>query len=125
VESGIAYFCDWVNDDMPYSFHTKHGDLVAMPLSTEIEDRFVVVENFQSEQSWAEQVMDACDLLMSEAETQGGRILSIPLHAWVMGAPHRIKHVEAVLAHVMSKPGVWNATAGDIHDAWRKSTSEK
>lgn len=117
--AGIAYFCDWVNDDMPYAFHTKHGDLVAMPLSTEIEDRFVVIDNFQSEQSWSEQVMDACDLLLAEANEQGGRILSIPLHAWVMGQPHRIKHVEAALAYVMSKPGVWNATAGEICAAWQ------
>ncbi|MBC7625547.1 MAG: polysaccharide deacetylase family protein [Aeromicrobium sp.] len=117
--AGIEYFCDWVNDDMPYAFHTKHGDLVAMPLSTEIEDRFIVIDNFQSEQSWAEQVMDACELLLAEANEQGGRILSIPLHAWVMGQPHRIKHVEAVLAHVMSKPGVWNASAGEICATWR------
>lgn len=117
--AGIEYFCDWVNDDMPYVFQTKHGDLTAMPLSTEFEDRFVVVDNFQSEQSWAEQVMDACDLLLAEANEQGGRILSIPLHAWVMGQPHRIKHVEAALAYVMSKPGVWNASAGEICAAWR------
>jgi hypothetical protein len=90
-----------------------------MPLSTEIEDRFVVIDNFQSEQSWAEQVMDAFDLLLAEANERGGRILSIPLHAWVMGQPHRIKHVEAVLAHVMSKPGVWNASAGEICAAWQ------
>lgn len=117
--NGIDYFCDWVNDDMPYAFHTKQGDLTAMPLSTDIEDRFVVVDNFQSEQSWAEQVMDACDLLLNEAQTQGGRILSIPLHAWVMGAPHRIKHVEAVLQHVMSKPSVWATTPWQICQAWR------
>jgi allantoinase len=116
--NGVNYFCDWVNDDMPYAFHTKHGDLTAMPLSTEIEDRFVVVENFQSEQSWAEQVMDACDLLLKEANEQGGRILSIPLHAWVMGAPHRIKHVEAVLQHVTSKSDVWFTTPETIRERW-------
>ena len=32
--NGIEYFCDWVNDDMPYSFKTKNGDLTAMPLPT-------------------------------------------------------------------------------------------
>jgi allantoinase len=35
-----------------------------------------------------------------------------------MGAAHRIKHVEAVLQHVMAKPGVWSASASDIHAAW-------
>ena len=116
--NGIDYFCDWVNDDMPYAFHTKHGDLTAMPLSTELEDRLVVIDNFQSEQSWSEQIMDACDLLLNEAQSGGGRILSIPLHAWVMGQPHRVKHVEAALQHVMTRPGVWSASAGEIHRAW-------
>ena len=23
--NGIAYFCGWVNDDMPYAFHTQYG----------------------------------------------------------------------------------------------------
>lgn len=117
--NGIEYFCDWVNDDMPYAFHTKHGDLIAMPLSTEIEDRFIVVDNFQSEQSWCEQVMDACDLLLAEGETQGGRILSVSIHPWVMGQPHRMKHLEAALAHIMAKSGVWSASAGEICAAWR------
>ncbi len=121
--NGIAYFCDWVNDDMPYAFHTKHGDLTAMPLSTELEDRMVVINNFQSEQSWSEQIIDACDLLLNEAQTQGGRILSIPLHAWVMGQPHRIKHVEAALRYVMAQPGVWSASADDIHRAWASQQS--
>jgi allantoinase len=117
--NGIEYFCDWVNDDMPYAFHTKHGDLIAMPLSTEIEDRFVVVDNFHSEQSWAEQVMDACDLLLHEADHQGGRILSLSIHPWVMGQPHRMKHLEAALAHIMAKPDVWSASAGEIYATWQ------
>jgi allantoinase len=108
-----------VNDDMPYDFRTQHGALTAMPLSTELEDRFVIVENFQSDESWSQQIMDACDLLLAEAREQGGRILSIPVHAWVMGQPHRMKHLEAALAHVMAQPGVWSANAGEIERSWR------
>jgi hypothetical protein len=58
--------------------------------------------------------MDACDFLLAEANEQGGRILSLSLHPWVMGQPHRIKHLEAALAYVMSKPGVWSASASEI-----------
>ena len=116
--NGIDYFCDWVNDELPYRFHTRHGDLWAMPLSTELEDRFVVMDNQHSEASWAQQVMDACDLLLAEANDQGGRILSLSLHPWVLGQPHRIKHLEAALEYVMSKPGVWCANAGEVIDAY-------
>lgn len=115
---GIDYCCDWVNDDMPYRFRTDHGPLWAMPLSTELEDRFVMMDNLHSASSWAEQVIDACDLLLKEAETEGGRILSLNLHPWVIGQPHRIKYLEQALEYVMAQPQVWSAPASDILDAF-------
>jgi allantoinase len=117
-QNGIDYFCDWVNDDMPYKFHTLHGDLLAMPLSTELEDRFVVMDNQHSEESWCAQVCDACDFLRTEAQTQGGRILALSLHPWVLGQPHRIKHLEAALAHITAHADVWCASAGEIKEAF-------
>ena len=30
VEHGVQYFCDWVNDDMPYQFKTANGEIVAV-----------------------------------------------------------------------------------------------
>ena len=41
AEHGVEYFCDWVNDELPYEFTTASGPMTAMPLSTELEDRFV------------------------------------------------------------------------------------
>ena len=118
VQNGIRYFCDWVNDDMPYSFHTKSGDLTAMPLSNELEDRFVLMNNLHSEQSWLEQVCDACDFLLREAESSGGRILALNIHPWVLGQPHRIARLEQALAYISSCAGVWNAPAGEILQHW-------
>ncbi|MCE4552871.1 polysaccharide deacetylase family protein [Roseateles cellulosilyticus] len=115
---GIDYFGDWVNDELPYRFHTAHGDLWNLPLATEIEDRFVVMDNLHSEASWAEQVIDAFELLRTEARTQGGRLLTLSLHPWVMGQPHRIQHLETVLAHVAASTDVWQAAPGDILDAF-------
>jgi peptidoglycan/xylan/chitin deacetylase (PgdA/CDA1 family) len=122
-EAGIEYFCDWVNDDMPYPFRTKHGDLWAMPLSTELEDRFVIQDNQHTEASWAEQVVDAGDFLLAEAQQQGGRILSLSLHPWVLGQPHRMKYLEAVLDNLSARPEVWSASAGEILAAFRRGTA--
>lgn len=115
---GIDYCCDWVNDDMPYAFSTEHGPLWAMPLSTELEDRFVLMDNLHSAQSWAEQVCDACDLLLKESASQGGRILSLSLHPWVLGQPHRIKYLEQALEYITAQPQVWSAHAGTILDCF-------
>jgi allantoinase len=116
---GIDYFCDWVNDELPYAFHTAHGSLWNLPLATEIEDRFVVMDNLHAEASWAEQVIDAFELLLAEAKKeQGGRLLSLSLHPWVMGQPHRIKHLETVLKHISASAEVWQAAPGQIIDAF-------
>ncbi|MFV8819349.1 polysaccharide deacetylase family protein [Haliea sp. E17] len=114
-EHGIEYFCDWVNDDMPYPFHTAGGDLWAMPLSTELEDRFVLMNNLHSEQSWLEQVSDACDFLLQEAQDSGsGRILALNIHPWLLGQPHRIGKLEQALQRITGKAGVWSAPPGEI-----------
>ena len=85
----------------------------------------MVMDNQHSEQSWAEQVKDACDLLLAESREQGGRLLAISLHPWVMGQPHRMKHLEAALAYVLAQPGVWNAQPGDILEAFVRGSSER
>jgi peptidoglycan/xylan/chitin deacetylase (PgdA/CDA1 family) len=121
--NGVSYFCDWVNDDMPYPFHTDEGDLVAMPLSTELEDAFIIMNNLHSEQSWLEQVCDACDFLLAEADTQGGRILALNLHPWMLGQPHRIGKLERALEYITSREGVWSAYPGEILEAWQQASA--
>ncbi|MGY0583619.1 MAG: polysaccharide deacetylase family protein, partial [Paraglaciecola chathamensis] len=95
--NGIEYFCDWVNDDMPYRFKTDKGSLWAMPLSNELDDAFIMLNNLHSEDSYAEQMIDACDFLVKEANHSGGRILSLNIHPWMLGQPHRIGALEQVL----------------------------
>lgn len=111
--NGIKYFCDWVNDDMPYRFKTQKGDLWAMPLSNELEDKFIIMDNLHSEGSYVEQICDACDFLLEEANSQGGRILALNIHPWMLGQPHRISKLEQVLEYVTSKE-IWSAGANDI-----------
>lgn len=119
AENGISYFCDWVNDDMPYDFKTKNGILTAMPLSTELEDRFIILNNFHSSEDWADQIEDAFAFLLKESETGGGRILSLNIHPWVLGQPHRIQYLERVLDKLSNHPEVWSASASDITNAWK------
>ncbi len=116
--NGVRYFSDWVNDDMPYPFRTDNGPLWAMPLSNELEDRFILMNNGHSEQSYAEQLCDACDFLLKEAETGGGRILALNIHPWLLGQPHRIGKLEQVLDYVTAQRDVWSAPAGDILDSF-------
>lgn len=114
--AGLEYCCDWVNDDMPYAFRTAHGPLWNLPLSTELEDRFVLMDNLHPAASWSDQLIDASRFLLDEAEQQGGRILALNLHPWVVGQPHRIAYLERALAHITADPRVWCAAPGEILD---------
>ena len=118
---GVRYMGDWLNDDMPYGFRTKRGELVALPLSLELEDRFIMQDNLHSEWEYAQQVEDACDYLLAEAEKTGhGRLLALSVHPWLLGQPHRIGALERVLKHLSERPGIWSASASDIVAAWRR-----
>ena len=123
ASNGIDYMCDWINDDMPYSFRTPAGEITAMPLSTELEDRFIIVANQHSEAEYADQLCDACDYLLTEAKEQGGRLLALNIHPWVLGQPHRIGRLEQALEYITSQNGIWSASPGEIRNAWLEANA--
>ncbi|WBU56307.1 polysaccharide deacetylase family protein [Paracoccus sediminicola] len=123
AENGVEYCADWVNDDMPYKMRTESGPIFTIPLSSEIEDQFVMGQNLHSEDSWVEQVCDSVDFLAREAEEKGGRMLGLSLHPWMVGQPHRISSLEAVLDHLFAQDTVWQATSGEILDAFQKQAA--
>jgi peptidoglycan/xylan/chitin deacetylase (PgdA/CDA1 family) len=116
---GVAWFGDWINDDMPYLFRTTTMPLVALPHSSEINDRQILVDFRHSEGDFADQVADQFAFLAREAQTQGGRIMALTLHPWVIGQPHRIGALERALTAIVTEGGLWNASGDDIATAWK------
>jgi hypothetical protein len=44
--------------------------------------------------------------------------MGIALHPYIVGQPHRLRHLRRALRHIAAaRPGVWIPTAGAIHDA--------
>ena len=66
VKNGFTYHSDWVNDELPYTFKTAEGDMTCLPSCLELDDVFVLTQNLHSEDSFAQQVIDAADLLIQE-----------------------------------------------------------
>ena len=115
-EAGITWCADWVNDELPYAQQTRAGDLIALPLPLELEDRFIISENGHAESEYADQVIDACDFLLREAQVlSSGRMLALAVTPWVIGQPHRIKYLERVLAHLAQhRESIWNPLPSDL-----------
>lgn len=120
VRNGIAYCCDWANDDMPFEMKTKDGDLLAMPYAYETDDRVCLHDYHHTDADWLVQSKDRFDCLYREAAERGGRVMSIPLHAWVMGVPYRLGYVRELLEYILSHEGVWVATGAEIADLVRR-----
>ncbi len=116
---GVDYCCDWANDDMPYAMRTNAGTLYAMPLAQETDDRVVLLEFRHTEAAWLQQVCDRFDTLYRESARYGGRVMSLPLHAWVMGTPSRISYLREALDYMLGHDGVWPATGAEILAAFR------
>ncbi|MDX1690053.1 MAG: polysaccharide deacetylase family protein [Acidimicrobiia bacterium] len=115
---GVRYMADWVNDELPYSFATDHGSIVSMPLSSELADTTILVDSLHAVSEYVDQVTDAFDLLLAESAREGGRMLALSVHPWLLGQPHRIAAFEAILDLVGGRDDVWVATASDIVEAW-------
>ena len=118
ADSAIDYVCDWVNDDMPYRVQAGGRQIHSMPHPVDIDDYTILVANHHDEDEYRDQLIDQFDLLYAESATQGGRIMAISLHPWIIGQPYRIGTLEAVLDHIMRHAGVWSATGAEILDAW-------
>lgn len=59
-------------------------------------------------------------MLYREAGEHGGRILSLPLHSWVIGVPYRIGYLEEILDYILSHQDVWPATGAEILAAFQE-----
>jgi hypothetical protein len=42
--------------------------------------------------------------------------MCIALHPYMMGQPHRIRHLDRALGQIMAREGVWQATGAEIAD---------
>ncbi|MEK9533566.1 MAG: polysaccharide deacetylase, partial [Halieaceae bacterium] len=90
--------------------------MTCLPSCLELDDVFVLTQNLHSEDSYAQQVIDAADLLIKEGREQGGRLLSLNLHPWLVGQPHRIRTVREILEALLRERGeqIWHASPSSL-----------
>jgi hypothetical protein len=64
---------------------------------------------------WQERVVDQFDRLYREGAEQP-RVMSMSIHPYIMGVPHRIKYFEAAYDYMLQHDQVWFTTAEEIYD---------
>jgi len=120
-EAGLAYTCDWPIDDLPVALQGPASGLYTMPHSFELDDLLIMHQYFQTPYSFAEQLRDQFEFLLSESRSGGARIISLTLNPWISGHPYRIAAVENSLREIVGHPQVWTGTGMEILSAWKEA----
>lgn len=118
AEAGFDICLDWEQDSVPVPMKTAAKDVLAVPLSTELDDRILLNDRRQTEAEWADQVLEATRFLKREAHRFGGQVLGFSLTPYIAGQPFRTWALRKILAALGSDAEVWAATASQIADVW-------
>ena len=103
--AGIEYIGDWVVDDEPVTLKTKHAPVVALPYNFELHDIVMMALQSHPSDELYRRAMDHFECLYAES-AERPKFLSIAMHPFLSGSPHRIAHVRRAFADMLSRPGV-------------------
>lgn len=123
AEYGIKYTCDLFQDDQPQKIHVKKGRLISMPYSLEVNDVICYNSYLMSPRHYGEILKRQFDQLYQEGH-ESGTVMCIPLHAYLVGHPHRIRAFEEALKYITSHRDIWVTTAREIADFYYENYYE-
>jgi allantoinase len=115
AEAGIKYIGDWVFDEIPTTVNTSHGPLVALPYTLELNDIPTMIVQHHESGYWKDRCIDAFDRLYAEGATRP-RVMTISIHPYISGQPHRIKYLEEVYDYINSFDGVVHMNGKEIYE---------
>jgi len=117
-EGGFVYDADSYADDLPY-YDDRYGrPQLIVPYTLDANDmRFVAPQGFNSGDQFLAYLRDTFDTLYAEGEV-APKMMSVGLHARVVGHPGRIAALKRFLQHVLAHDRVWIARRIDIARHW-------
>ena len=117
AEHGLSFYCDLMNDDQPYLVDTKHGPIVSIPYSNEINDFTLLTRRAHSNAEFVDILKCELTELLNEAnDDQSGRLMNLGLHPHVVGRAYRMPALREFLNFAKDLEGVWFATREEIAD---------
>ncbi|MEM8791826.1 MAG: polysaccharide deacetylase family protein [Pseudomonadota bacterium] len=118
AELGFLYDSDCYDDERPYWSTEFTRPILIIPYSLDTNDsRFARGQGYEMADDFSTYIRDSFDTLYAE----GGTMLTIGLHARLIGRPGRIRALHEILDHIMAHPRVWIARRGDIARCWAEA----
>ena len=116
--SSFLYDSDVYNDDLPYWTHDFGRPHLVVPYSLDTNDsRFGRGQGYEVADDFYTYIKDTFDCLYEEGE-EHPKMMTIGLHARLLGRPGRIKALHRMLDHMMAHDAVWICRRGDLARHW-------
>ncbi len=117
-EGGFLYDSDSYADELPYYDSSFGRPQLIIPYSLETNDmRFVAAQGFNTGEQFYSYIKDSFDQLYVEGAT-GPAMLSVGLHARIVGRPGRAAALARFLDYICAQPDVWVCRRIDIARHW-------
>ncbi len=124
---GYEYDSDYYGDDLPFWMPVGKSDgstlqRLIVPYTLDTNDmRFASAQGFNTGDHFFSYLKDAFDVLYAEGNADGAdrpKMLSIGMHARILGRPGRFRALQRFLDHVQAHDRVWVCRRIDIARNW-------
>jgi allantoinase len=118
---GIEYVADWVLDDQPCRIDTETRAIVSLPYTVEMNDVAMMAIGTHASDEWLKRGLKHFERLYMESASST-RIMSISIHPYLTGVPHRIGYLEELLDAIREHDDVVFMTGAQILDWYVSQT---
>jgi hypothetical protein len=111
---------DWPLDDQPVWFRTKHGPILSVPYCARPQRLLRGVGRRTPSQLYCENLTDQFDEMLEESKRRP-LVMSLVLHSFILGHPHRLRRFRRVIEHILrQRERIWLTRPGEIcRYTWR------
>ena len=113
--AGVEFCHDWLLDDLPCWMRTKHGPMLGLPYTWELNDVPIWVVQSNDSDALFKRLELTMSVLEREAETQP-RIVTFGLHPHIVGVPHRAYYMEKAFDLLLARKDTVFVTSSGIAD---------
>ena len=88
--------------------------MLSIPYAHDLNDSLEAVTRRTPSQLWCENVIDQFDEMLEESARRP-LVMSIVLHSFILGHPHRLRRFRQVIEHIANRrERIWLTRPGDI-----------
>ena len=115
-ENGIKYTANWPIDDQPQDLRVKSGKrMITLPYPVEINDVVMTSVQVHTSDEILLRGKLQFDRLYQETD-ENTKIMTISVHPYLTGVPHRILFFEQLLDYVLNHDGIEIMTGKEIYN---------